>query len=72
MVAKTGEYIITFYTKIGSKIKTLSGTAESLTDAISLGEDNLILDDAFNNGHNPETFSVDRRVYNSADPHKKW
>ena len=70
MVLNTGEYLIKYYTRVGSKIPELTETALSIMAAKEMAEETIIIEEALNSGHNPVSFTVDRRVYNSLDLHR--
>lgn len=59
---KTGEYVISAFDKYGQKMKDATEiTDKGLLDSIEIGKDLLIL------YPESESFSVDRRIYNSKD-----
>jgi len=70
-MTKTGNYIIQYYSDIGSKIKNLTETSNSLTDSIDMAEETIIVEEAMSKGVIPRSFTVDRRVFNSLDERYK-
>ena len=70
-MTKTGDYIIQYYSDIGSKIKNLTETSDSLTDSINMAEETIIVEEAIGKEVIPKSFTVDRRVFNSLDARYK-
>jgi hypothetical protein len=60
----TGDYLVLFYDEYGAKVKDLTTTATSLTEAMQVGDARLSVT-------GPRSYSIDRRVYNSLDPKNK-
>ena len=69
-----GDYVTYFYTNKGAKIKDLTEvTTLGLEDAKEMGEETIIIEHTLDHEPKPETFTIDRRIYNSADEGKsKW
>jgi len=72
-MVKTGDYLIQYYSRIGTKIKALTETAESLEDAKEIGEETIIIEEVRSPINPPVSITIDRRVYNSLDRRlNKW
>jgi hypothetical protein len=62
---KTGDYVICFYDTYGNKANDKL-PSESYTEAIRLGNEVL------NEYERVDSFTIDRRVYNSKDAHEAF
>lgn len=68
---KTGDYIIHYFNRYGSRLKDLEQAAASLGQAQDMGNARLFdpesIKDRDENHYLPVSFVVDRRVFNSLD-----
>ena len=69
---ESGEYLVQFYSRKGTKIRELTEKVTSLTEARALGEDILILEHHLEKVPLAVSFTVDRRVHNSIDKQDTW
>ena len=63
-MVKTGDYLILYYNRLGTKLRGFKDYAETLTDAKEMAEETLLLE------KDVCSYTVDRRLYNSMDIHE--
>ena len=65
-MTETGEYIIQYYSRKGTKLKDLTETAECLLYAEDLAKETLHMDSL------AKSYTIDLRLQNSMDSPKTW
>ena len=62
---ETGEYIITYYTRKGAKLRSITETADTYISAREIGEESIASQEE--DWLHATSYTIGRRMYNSLD-----